>query len=44
MKKVEMAQATASLADYARDVSKEPVIVTRLLQRPPRLGEEDVAY
>ncbi len=28
MKKVEMAKATASLADYARKVSKEPVIVT----------------
>ena len=28
MKKVEMAKATASLADYAREVSKEPVIVT----------------
>ena len=28
MKKVEMAQATASLADYAREVSKEPIIVT----------------
>jgi len=28
MKKVEMAKATASLADYAREVSKEPIIVT----------------
>jgi prevent-host-death family protein len=28
MRKVEMAKATASLADYAREVSKEPVIVT----------------
>jgi prevent-host-death family protein len=28
MKKVEMAKATASLADYAREVDKEPVIVT----------------
>ena len=29
MKTLEMAKATASLADYAREVSKEPVIVTR---------------
>jgi prevent-host-death family protein len=28
MKKIEMAQATASLAEYAREVSKEPIIVT----------------
>ena len=28
MKMVEMKQATASLGDYARDVQKEPVIVT----------------
>ena len=28
MKTVEMKQATAPLADYARDVEKEPVIVT----------------
>ena len=28
MKRVEMAEATASLADYAREISKEPVIVT----------------
>ncbi len=28
MKKVEMAKATASLADYAREVDKEPIIVT----------------
>ncbi len=29
MKTLEMAQATASLADYAREVRKEPVVVTR---------------
>jgi prevent-host-death family protein len=29
MKTVEMKQATAPLADYARDVEKEPVIVTK---------------
>jgi len=28
MKTVELAKATAPLADYARDVSKEPVILT----------------
>lgn len=28
MKTVEMAQATAPLAEYAEDVSKEPVILT----------------
>ena len=28
MKSVEMKQATATLADYAREVDKEPVIVT----------------
>lgn len=28
MKRLEMAKATAPLAEYARDVSKEPVIVT----------------
>jgi prevent-host-death family protein len=28
MKTVELAQATAPLADYARDVNKEPVVVT----------------
>jgi len=28
MKTVEMTQATAPLADYARDVEREPVIVT----------------
>lgn len=28
MKSVEMKRATASLADYARDVKKEPVILT----------------
>ena len=28
MKTLEIAQATAPLAEYARDVSKEPVIVT----------------
>jgi prevent-host-death family protein len=28
MKKVEMSKATAALADYARDVENEPVIVT----------------
>jgi prevent-host-death family protein len=28
MKTVEMKQATASLADYAREVEKEPLIVT----------------
>ena len=28
MKTLEMAKATASLAEYARDVNKEPVIVT----------------
>ncbi len=28
MKKVEMAKATASLAEYARQVRKEPIIVT----------------
>jgi prevent-host-death family protein len=29
MKTLEMSKATASLADYAREVDKEPVIVTR---------------
>lgn len=29
MKTLELAKATASLADYAREVSKEPVIVTK---------------
>ncbi len=29
MKTLEMARATAPLADYARDVRKEPLIVTR---------------
>jgi antitoxin (DNA-binding transcriptional repressor) of toxin-antitoxin stability system len=29
MKTVEIAKATAPLADYARDVDKEPVIVTK---------------
>ena len=29
MKKLELAKATAPLADYAREVDKEPVIVTR---------------
>ena len=29
MKTLEMTKATASLADYAREVRKEPVIVTR---------------
>ena len=28
MKTLDMAEATASLAEYARDVSKEPVILT----------------
>src|SRR5712691_10914054 len=28
MKTLELAQATAPLADYARDVDKEPVVVT----------------
>jgi antitoxin (DNA-binding transcriptional repressor) of toxin-antitoxin stability system len=28
MKKLELAKATASLAEYARDVNKEPVILT----------------
>lgn len=28
MKKLEITQATAPLAEYARDVSREPVIVT----------------
>ena len=28
MKTIEMAEATASLAEYAREISKEPVILT----------------
>lgn len=29
MKTIEMAKATAPLAEYARDVDKEPIILTR---------------